>query len=463
MEEIFRKLLDDIPDYKEFLTVREMDEHSRELAREHPESTSVYEMGQTREGRPLLCLKIGSGKRNALMFGCPHPNEPIGAMMLEYVSQRLAESQELRDALGFTWYIVKAWDADGLEKNSGWLKGPYNIYNYGRNFFRPAGCQQVDWTFPIDYGELHFHDALPETQHMMALIDEIQPAFIYALHNAGFGGTYWYESFPTPEIYDMLHRIPLKYHLPLSLGTAESPANQAYAPAIYKCGGIRDEYDYRMEYGSEEDRKGLATLGCGDNSASYAYEKYGSFTLLTELPYFYDPRIEDVSPSDMSRIDLLKQNVGEMRMIDNNLRGILKLSQRWMSPENPYMAAVMDFSRDSGGQAALNQAAADPAYLQPATVAEKLDQLVVSKFYKMLCYGMLVRANEEELNRGNEEENEERIAALKAGREAALQGLKGITQFLENNLQYHVVPIRTLIAVQLESGLTVLEHLRSML
>ena len=225
MEEIFQKLIEEIPDYKEFFTVQEMDEHSRELARQHPESTSIFEIGQTREGRPLLCLKIGQGERNALMFGCPHPNEPIGAMLLEYVSQRLAESQELRAALGYTWYIVKAWDADGLVKNEGWLKGPYNIYNHGRNFFRPAGYQQVDWTFPIDYGELHFHNVLPETKAMMALIDEIQPEFIYALHNAGFGGTYWYESIPTPEIYEELHKIPRKYQLPLSLGAAGSPAN----------------------------------------------------------------------------------------------------------------------------------------------------------------------------------------------------------------------------------------------
>ena len=183
-------MLEEIPDYKEFLTVEEMDESSKKLAEQYPECVSVFEIGKTREGRSLNCLKIGEGQHTALMFGCPHPNEPIGTMMLEYFTKSLAEQPELRKELDYTWYVVKAWDADGLKLNEKWLKGPYTLYNYSRNFFRPAGFKQVDWTFPIDYKELHFHDTIPETKAMMELIDQIHPEFIYSLHNAGFGGVY---------------------------------------------------------------------------------------------------------------------------------------------------------------------------------------------------------------------------------------------------------------------------------
>ena len=178
MKKIYQKLLEGIPDYKEFLTVEEMNSSSKKLAEEHPESVSIFEIGQTRDGIELYCLKIGSGSHTALMFGCPHPNEPIGTMMLEYFSKRLAEDEELRKELDYTWDIVKAWDADGLRLNEKWLKGPYTLYNYSRNFFRPAGFRQVDWTFPIDYKELHFHNTLPETTAMMHLIDKIRPEFL---------------------------------------------------------------------------------------------------------------------------------------------------------------------------------------------------------------------------------------------------------------------------------------------
>ena len=456
LEGVFQRLVRDIPDYQVFFTLEEMDQRSRQLARDHPECVSLFEMGRTRENRPIFCLKIGEGSRNALMFGCPHPNEPIGTMLLDYFSQRLAEDLELREKLDYTWYLVKAWDADGLVRNEGWIKGPYNIYNYGRHFFRPASYAQVDWTFPIDYDKYHFHSVLPETQAMMNLIDQIQPEFIYALHNSGFGGTYWYESEATPEIYQKLHAIPEKYGLPMSLGAAESPANVAFAPAIYRCNSFRDEYDYLKRYAPGKEKN----LRAGECSAAYAYERYHSFTLLTELPYFYDPRISDTSPGELTRLEVRRRSVEEMDAIDQDLRSILALSRPWLSEDNPYYMAVDDFCRNTGGgQASLNQAEKNPAFQELATQAEQLDQLVIGKFYKMILYGMLARANEEELVQ-EAGSNSCRARDLRQGRDAALEGLKRITDFLEAHLNYSVVPIRTMIGIQLESGLVILEHLR---
>ena len=84
---LFTRLLENIPDYQSFLTVDELDESSRALAEHYPDAVSLFEMGRTKDGHPLLCLKIGDGPQNALMFGCPHPNEPIGTMMLEYFTE----------------------------------------------------------------------------------------------------------------------------------------------------------------------------------------------------------------------------------------------------------------------------------------------------------------------------------------------------------------------------------------
>ena len=146
--------------------------------------------------------------------------------------------------LDYTFYIVKAWDADGLVRNEGWLKGPYTIFNYSRNFFRPAANLQVDWTFPIDYKELHFHNIMPETQAMKNLIDRIKPAFTYALHNAGFGGVYWYVTEDVPALYPGLREAVERQGIPLHLGEPESPAIPQLAPAVLLAEGIEAEYDY---------------------------------------------------------------------------------------------------------------------------------------------------------------------------------------------------------------------------
>ena len=78
------KILDQIPDYQSFLTVDEMDRNTLALAEQYPDIVQVKEIGRSRWDHPIYCLVIGNGSQNALLYGCPHPNEPIGAMMLEF-------------------------------------------------------------------------------------------------------------------------------------------------------------------------------------------------------------------------------------------------------------------------------------------------------------------------------------------------------------------------------------------
>ena len=129
MKPVYERLLAAIPDSREFLTAQELDASSFALAEKYPDIVSVFPFGETKEGRTLYCMKISGGSHVGLMFGCPHPNEPIGTMMLEHLTKSLAEDEELRRELDYTWYIVKAWDYDGLVLNEKWLKGPYTLYN----------------------------------------------------------------------------------------------------------------------------------------------------------------------------------------------------------------------------------------------------------------------------------------------------------------------------------------------
>lgn len=461
MNPVFSDLLKNIPDYKEFLTVDELDASSRALAEQYPDVVSIFEMGKTKDGHPLLCLKIGSGSKNALMFGCPHPNEPIGTMMLEYLTENLAKNKALRDELDYTWYVVKAWDADGLRLNEKWLKGPYTIYNYSRNFFRPAGHRQVDWTFPVDYKELHFHDSIPETKAMMALIDEIKPAFIYSLHNAGFGGVYWYMSGPLKDLYEDLYAAANKVEVPLNLGEPEAPYCVAFAPAIYKSLGIEQEYDYMEQYAPEGTEIGAA-FKVGNCSESYARTRYGSFTLLTELPYFFDKRIMDLSEGTMSRKDAVLKNLEASEESNRYLIDTMEISKQYFAPLNPFKLALEAFTVSRGDDATRNMVNTNPDFAKTATVAEEFDNLLMSRFYKSLSYGMLIRANEYELDamEKNGEVNAEKKAALEKARDIAMVHHKELTDQLEKDLDYEVVPIRKLVSIQLECGLLVSKYLQ---
>lgn len=101
---ILEEVVNKVPDYKEFLTVEELDNSSRSLAEEF-NSVEMVKTGESGEGRPINYLKIGEGKRNALLFAFPHPNEPIGSMTVEFLSRYLAENPDVTEELDYTWYL----------------------------------------------------------------------------------------------------------------------------------------------------------------------------------------------------------------------------------------------------------------------------------------------------------------------------------------------------------------------
>lgn len=454
MDQLYEKLLADIPEYETFLTAEELDASSRKLAEEHPECVELFSIGKSRDGHDLLCLKIGSGKKTALMFGLPHPNEPIGTMMLEYLTKALAESPELRERFGYTLYVVKAWDYDGYLLNEGWVKGPYTITNYSTHFFRPVSSQQVDWTFPIDYKELHFHDVMPEAQAMMGLIEKIRPDFIYSLHNSGFGGVYWYFTKDQDhDLYEELYEAPRRQNIPIHFGEPESPALKVFYPAVFEGGGIEVEYDYMEKYGV----KNIAEeIGSGTCSDEFANKLCGAITFLTEMPYFYDARINDTSVSDMTRGEAIREKIDWERKANEKLKDALNLSMDAMDQKNPFLMAIVGSMKESGEEAQLKMIEEDPIYQTQATKAEKFDSVNISKFYRLLGFGMLVRANELELARVKDAEKR---AKLEQGKAAAQKIYDELAVSLEQEMHYSVIPIRKLVTIQLECGLKVADYL----
>jgi len=81
-------------------------------------------------------------------------------------------------------------DPDGARPNEVWFAGTMTPKHYARNFYRPAGHEQVEWTFPNSYKTNYFDRTLPGTKALMRVMDDLKPALVVSLHNAGFGGVY---------------------------------------------------------------------------------------------------------------------------------------------------------------------------------------------------------------------------------------------------------------------------------
>src|SRR5579871_2943392 len=100
------------------MTIEELEAGTRALRGDS--RVRITSLGCSRLGRPIEMISIGSGDRDALIVGAPHPNEPAGAVTVERLIRLLLENE--RERRGYRWHFVKAIDPEGLRLNGGWLK-----------------------------------------------------------------------------------------------------------------------------------------------------------------------------------------------------------------------------------------------------------------------------------------------------------------------------------------------------
>lgn len=431
------------------MTVAELDASSAALAAQYPDLVELTVIGHSRAGHPIQQLKIGNGSRSVLMFGCPHPNEPIGAMMLEFLSRRLCEDEALRNELDFTWYLIKCIDVDGTRLNEGWFKGPFSPANYIRDFYRPAMPQQVEWTFPITYKSYTFAQPLPETEALMRAIETARPDVIVSLHNASFGGVFYYVSAELPgPLTEKLRQLATERDLPLWEGEPEVPFAHLYSSGVYRLPTTKDMYDFHAEMQPGLDPAQLLTHGAC--SHEYAEPISEPLTIVPEMPYYYDRRVGDVTPTTTRRRDAVLKAMERDEPLLELLAAQYERVRPHLAVATPFEDALTDFLQSSVRTAPARRRWAEtfPALDRPATVAELFDSELQMLFYRLLYFGMFRRMV------AAQPAHAELVAA-----DAAVKAeLDRWTAHLEENLDYSVVPIRDLVSVQLGAALLMMQH-----
>jgi len=443
---MFENIVEEVPDYKTFLTVDELNASSEELAQKHPSRVEIFEIGKSRKDEEIKALRIGKGKKSALLFGFPHPNEPIGSMTLEYLSWKLAKDRSL-DRLDYTWYIVKCADPDGARLNEGWFKGPFTPLHYALNYYRPPGYQQIEWTFPIKYKTLVWDKPIPETKALMKVMEDTRPQFMYSLHNSGFGGVYFYVSSRCKPLYSKFQKLAKNEKLPLHLGEPEAPYMKKLAKAIFKMPTSVERYDFLKKHSKKDPAE---IINYGTSSDDYARRVAGSFTLICEMPYYYDSRIGDTSESDVIRKKAILHSIElaeERHSFIKRSYSKAKSGVKGHKDKKPFIDAIEDSLKRFPDviKAWRHWAETDPKVRRKATVAEKFDSYVISRFYDLLSLGMLYRCVKDTYNKEVERE--------------VLQQIKKWDKKLEDQLDYRVIPIRSLVRVQLGSALFAAEYI----
>jgi hypothetical protein len=374
-----------------FPTVDEMQAFVERLSIAGHERVTVAEIGKSRAGDPihLVSLEVDAPRASVLVIGQPHPNEPIGMATVVAMVERLATDKTLRESLAVSWHFVPCADPDGTRLNEGWFAGPWTREHYARNFYRPAGEQQVEWTFPFHSDEFSVDRPMPETRALMTAIDRVRPDVAASLHNGELGGAYFYATTGADALYPQLTGLCESYDVPLHRGDPETPLSEVLWPAVYSIPTAAQLYEFAKAAGADP-----AALVSGGSSYDYATSFLDTFGLAIELPYWRDPRAADTSPdpTGQSRRDVVLHHLD---LQEESVRRLQDLLDAADPTPSPCADAVRSFlATDEGGwiEGQRQQAMTADDHDRPVTVAEAFGARDNVHMFRLRLGGMLLRA-----------------------------------------------------------------------
>ena len=394
-EDILRRAAS-VPEYTNFPPMDELTALFEKLQSRHPDLISVQRIGTSRLGDALMMYSIGSGPLSHLIVGGVHPNEPVGAWTSIHLLEQLATDAGLLAGLGARWHIVPCIDPDGARLNEGWFANPGDRSSYARAFYRPAPDEQVEWTFPWSYKRAYFDAMLPETQALARAIDLTKPDLYVALHNAEMGGVYYYLSRDVPELYDILAAVPERLGLPLDKGEPEGGHLTELAQAIFITGSLEEVYDWIESLGGDP-----FPPGAGGNASSDYALRYGTLSLIAELPYWKHADADNTEPIAETYSSLLDRTGQQLVDFGVELIGLLEQADPMLRIDTPFLRASRAFVPMMKATGESNIARAkQPDSQRPATVAERFGCEDVVQMFRLRFGGMLLRAFEAEVVAG---------------------------------------------------------------
>jgi hypothetical protein len=328
LDALLERLTKRLPRYEHFLTLAEVRRRMQAAVERYPRVVTVQQVGTSRGGEPIEMLTVHGGPRSALLVAGVHANEVVGSLTADFLVDALAADADLRDGLGYTWHVINPVDPDGLKLNDGWLSGPLSPETYFRHFARPALGRQPDYGFPLKAGSFEFSGSSPENSAFQVALDLTRPDFLYTLHNAEYGGAFFLTSRPKPRLETRLQATPGRFGVLLDSQGEPLTELAKRANGVY---GLPTPTAWVQE-AVAAGKDAASVWPAGAASTEYA-ERFGTFALAAEVPYWADPRVFDATPTRETLPDILQASVGW-------LESGAPILQRWSGSLKPSRSAV---------------------------------------------------------------------------------------------------------------------------
>jgi hypothetical protein len=424
------RTLDRVDKFIEFLTVNELEDNLEKFQRK--DLIKINQIGRSQNGYSIFSAKIGNGKNNALVFGFPHPNEPIGSLTCLSLIKTISENEYLKNR--FTWYIIPCADPDGAKLNEGWFKGEFTIEKYAKNFYRSITPLQTDWTFPLKYKNHSFNDSPSNVFALAKLIEKTRPQLVYPIHNAGMSGAYFFMTkYFGDKFYNELIDLCKILSIPLDMGEPELEIMQEWKKPIYREFTGKEYHAYYTSVGIEPDKK------TGDSSIGYSKNfNQDVIGIIGEIPYFYDRKIEDNSLTKKTRKENMINEIASLEKLKTFVNNIMSTADLNKNSIFYDLFQYIIFQWEKVLQTRKKYIKKEE-YKKMATVSQEFSTNVIPIFRQSLLLGELRRFLVES---PKTIQNEKLIKDVD-------NAITEKIEFIEKNSEIKIFPIRKLVQLQL--------------
>lgn len=389
---------------------------------------TIRQIGTSEGGLPIDLVEAGKGPKSALLVGAPHPNEPIGCLTIVSMIESFVRNPEPFDNLGYRWSFIPCIEPDGLALNRGWLKSARSPRQYFEHFYRPPLHHQAEYTFPLAADNWKFDHPTKGNVAWRSALEHTRPDLLVSLHNGEYGGVFYVLSRPIPALAEQLAASPAT--VGLTLNTVGDPA----LPMAQMRPGVFDFFD--LESLAKQAIAGGKSVDdiwpAGQSSAAYSNERFGTLSLVLEVPYWDSPRLRDASPSGHSMGEVFAELVkskAEISLLLN--RSLDTLARRVPQSALPFIDALLEAKKfaekptPSLGESAMHQLSVSSFDLLSTTF----------RLFALRPFAMLARAAD--------------AAGAAAEASAAREMIDRELANLDDDL--HTIPLKSLVDLQVDA------------
>ncbi|UCH83786.1 MAG: peptidase [Candidatus Latescibacterota bacterium] len=164
-------------------------------------------LGRSRENRPIVGYRFGTGDMKISLIGGCHADEPVGPQFLNRLVSYLSDTPDESEILtNYQWWIVSHINPDGADRNRVWYQHvdkQYDLSAYLTHVVREQPGDDIEFGFPRSSVD---HDCRPENRAVYDWWKTCPRPFALhvSLHGMAFAGGPWFLIDP-----DWVDRCPI--------------------------------------------------------------------------------------------------------------------------------------------------------------------------------------------------------------------------------------------------------------